>query len=74
MSTVMVEKVLCGAEEREAALRDGLDEAAAPRTAGRTADCRPVRWKRSDRVAERTLRLTADMVLGVLFVVLWPLN
>ena len=61
----MVEKVLyeCGAEERETPLKDVLE--AAPRTTGRTADCRPVLcWRRSDLVAERRLRLTADMMVG----------
>lgn len=59
----MVEKVLreCGAEEREAACEDVLDADAAPRISGRAAaDCRG--WRRSDLVAERRLRWTADMM------------
>lgn len=56
----MVEKVLreCGADEREAACEDVLE--AAPRISGRAADWRG--WRRSDLVAERRPRWTADMM------------
>lgn len=66
LSADMVEKVLreCGAEEREAALKDVLE--AAPSTSGRAADCRPVRCcRRSDLVAERRPRFTADMMFKI---------
>jgi hypothetical protein len=58
-----VEKLLCdeAEEERRPALRRVRDAAPAM---GLEADGKPVRcWRRSDLVAERSPRLTADMVL-----------
>jgi hypothetical protein len=54
----MVEKLLCV----EAAERKSVRDAAA--AMGLDADCKPVRcWRRSDLVAERSPRLTTDMIL-----------